>query len=65
MGKTSNKSKKKYNDKTYDYIKLGIRKDAIENKEYLLQHWKSHGYNSMNDFIICAIKNQIQKDINK
>ncbi|MBE6876150.1 MAG: antitoxin [Ruminococcus sp.] len=61
MGKTSNESKRKYNEKTYDRIILNVPKGK---KEEYKQHafWKNE---SLNAFIKRAIERQIEEDEKK
>ena len=59
-GKTSNKSKAKYNAKTYDRIQLVVPKGK---KEQIAEFAKSKG-RSLNGFVNEAIDEKIERDTN-
>lgn len=61
MGKTSTKSKQKYNDKTYDRIVLNVPKG---DKERFKQHAEIYK-ESLNGFIKRAIEETIERDERK
>ena len=50
------KAVKKYNEKTYDEIKLRVKKGQ---KQYIEDHSKKQGYKSLNSFIVDAINQKI------
>lgn len=56
-GKTSNESKRKYNEKAYDRIQLVVKKGK---KEEIKTYAENHGY-SLNSFVNEAIDEKMQK----
>ena len=56
-GKTSNESKRKYNEKAYDRIQLVVKKGK---KEEIKSFAENHGY-SLNSFVNEAIDEKMQK----
>lgn len=56
-GKTSNESKRKYNEKAYDRIQLVVKKGK---KEGIKTYAENHGY-SLNSFVNEAIDEKMQK----
>lgn len=56
-GKTSNESKRKYNEKTYDRIQLVVKKGK---KEELKTFAEAHGY-TMNSFVNEAIDEKMRR----
>ena len=56
-GKTSNESKRKYNEKTYDRIQLVVKKGR---KDEIKAFAESHGY-TVNSFVNAAIEEKIQR----
>lgn len=62
MGKTSWQSKQKYNNKAYDRIHLTVPKGE---KEIIKAHADKYDNKSVNGFIQRAIKETMQRDIEK
>ena len=60
-GKTSNESKRKYNEKAYDRIQLVVKKGK---KEEIKAYAEEHGY-SLNSFVIEAIDEKMQNPAHK
>lgn len=56
-GKTSNESKRKYNEKAYDRIQLVVKKGK---KDEIKAYAEKHGY-SLNSFVNEAIDEKMQK----
>ena len=56
-GKTSNESKRKYNEKAYDRIQLVVKKGK---KEEIKAYAENHG-DSLNSFVNEAIDEKMQK----
>ena len=56
-GKTSNESKRKYNEKAYDRIQLVVKKGK---KEEIKAYAENHGY-SLNSFVNEAIDEKMQQ----
>lgn len=57
-GKTSNESKRKYNEKTYDRIQLVVKKGS---KEYL-QTVAAENSESVNAYIIGAVNDRLKAE---
>lgn len=60
-GKTSNESKRKYNEKTYERIALEIRIDDRYNKAAIQSAAKAAGQ-SMTEYIMQAVRERMEKD---
>lgn len=58
-GKTSNESKRKYNEKAYDRIQLVVKKGEKDN---LKTHAAAHG-ETLNGFINRAITETVERDV--
>ena len=56
-GKTSNESKRKYNEKAYDRIQLVVKKGK---KDEIKAYAEKHGY-SLNSFVNEAIDEKMKK----
>ncbi|MGX8701392.1 hypothetical protein [Caproiciproducens sp.] len=64
MDKTSRSEVvKKSKNRIYDTVSVLIRKDDMWNKDFLQDHIDRHNYKSINEFIVKAIHNQIQQDL--
>lgn len=59
MGKTSTAVKRRYNEKTYDYIHLAIYKGE---KEAIKAHVEKYDGGSVSSFIKRAIKETMERD---
>ncbi|MBQ7347797.1 MAG: hypothetical protein IJW55_07555 [Clostridia bacterium] len=49
----------RYNAKAYDRINIAVKKGE---KERYRNHAQKNGYNSINDFAVKAMENQIKRD---
>lgn len=52
----------RYNAKAYDRINIAVKKG---DKDRYKAHAEAHGYNSVNDFAVKSMENQIARDTEK
>ena len=52
--------KNQFSAENYDRINLAVPKG---NREKYREHSKKYGYNSLNDFAVKSMENQVEKDI--
>ncbi|MCI8629480.1 MAG: hypothetical protein HFE57_08285 [Firmicutes bacterium] len=62
MANSATKAKSKYNSKNYYRFPITL---PIEKKDNLLEFINQNGYKSLNEFVVIAINEKLERDNNK
>lgn len=56
--RTNTKYKNKYNKEKYDRLNIQVTKGK---RDIINEHWKKEGYKSLNEYVNCLIKKDMEK----